>query len=100
MASSSPRCGRSVHLPIFVLDRSNRPAFAFEAEDAETARRLARSRWLVQALDDFCRTRRPRPDCHGPLSLREATDDEAALFRMRADELAEERSCCLILHLA
>ena len=84
-------------MPVFVLDLAERPAFAFEADSFDAARRITRSHWLLQALDAFCRARR-RAD-GGQLQLRCATDHETALYRDRADEFAEAETRFLIAHL-
>jgi hypothetical protein len=82
---------------IFVLDIDNQPAFAFEARDWDAAQRAVRSEWLLQALDAFCRTRRPA--ISGRLQIRDATDNEVALYRDRADEFADTTPDLLIAHL-
>lgn len=83
--------------PVFVLDMSEAPAFAFAAENLDAARHVARSDWLLRALDSFCHER--RQTAHARLTLRTATDDEAALYRDRADEFAEEATRFFIAHL-
>jgi hypothetical protein len=85
------------HMPVFVLDIAKRPAFAFEADDFDSAQQITRSHWLLQPLDTFCRMRR-RADA-GQLHLRAATDHEATLYRDRADEFAEAETRFLIAHL-
>jgi len=89
----------SDHPQVFILDMAERPVFAFEASDFEMAQRLARSQWLLQALDRFCSTRAPAQDSRGRLRLREATRDEAALYRARAEEFADATPRFLIAHL-
>jgi hypothetical protein len=83
--------------PIFVLDIAEQPCFAFEADHLNAAEQIVRSPWLLQALDEFCRARRPADG--GQLFLRAATDHEAALYRDRADEFAEAETQFLIAHL-
>jgi hypothetical protein len=85
------------HTPVFILSIAERPAFAFEADNFNAATQISRSPWLLQALDEFCRARRPADG--GQLFLRAATDHEAALYRDRADEFAEAETQFLIAHL-
>lgn len=84
-------------MSVFVLDIAEQPAFAFQADDISMAEQIARSEWLLQALDRFCRVRRPAEGRQ--LHLRAATDVEAALYRSRADEFAESEPRLLIAHL-
>jgi hypothetical protein len=84
-------------MPVFVLDLAERPAFAFAADSFDTARQITRSQSLLQALNSFCRIRRPADQAQ--LQLRAATEDEAALYRDRADEFAEPETRFLIAHL-
>ena len=90
------------HTRVFVLELARQPAFAFAADNIDMAQQLARSKWLLQALDAFCRTRRPadrRPADLGRLQLRDATRDEAAFYRDRADEFADTAPAFLVAHL-
>lgn len=83
---------------IFVLDLADEPAFAFEAADTDGAQRIARSDWLLHALDGFCRARRAAK--RGRLRLRSATPTEAAIYLDLADEFADTAPQMLIAHLA
>jgi hypothetical protein len=82
---------------IFVLDIAQRPAFAFAADSLDGARCMARSDWMLLALDRFCRVR--RPGAAGQFQLRCATDSEAAVYHDRADEFADPTAQILIAHL-
>jgi hypothetical protein len=82
---------------VFVLDIAERPAFAFAADSLDRARRMARSDWMLLALDRFCRVR--RPGAAGQFQLRCATDSEAAFYNDRADEFADPTNEVLIAHL-
>jgi len=82
---------------VFVLDVAERPAFAFAADSLDGARQMARSDWMLLALDHFCRVRRLR--AAGQFQLRCATDTEAAFYHDRADEFAGPAAEVLIAHL-
>jgi hypothetical protein len=82
---------------VFVLDIAERPAFAFAANSLDGARQMARSDWMLLALDRFCRVR--RPGAAGQFQLRCATDSEAAFYHDRADEFAAPTAEVLIAHL-
>ena len=83
---------------VFVLDIAERPAFAFAADSLDGARRMARSDWMLLALDRFCRARRPA--AAGSVRLRCATDEEATYYHDRVDEFADPTAQLLIAHLA
>jgi hypothetical protein len=82
---------------IFTLDIGGRPMFAFEAADADEARLMVRSDWLLCAVDHFCRTR--HLSVKGQLRLRVAEPDEAELYSRYADEFADSAPRRLIAHL-
>jgi len=81
--------------PVFAIDLGRHPAFVFAANDLDTAQSLVRSPRVLQAIDAFCQPRCPTQA--GRLALREATTDEAALYRARADEFADDTIFRLLL---
>ncbi|WP_315777384.1 hypothetical protein [Bradyrhizobium sp. SZCCHNR1053] len=84
---------------VFAIDLGRRPAFVFAANDHDMAQNLVRSPRLLHAIDAFCRLRRPAQAER--LALRGATDDEAAVYRDRADELADGAiSRLLLVHIS
>jgi hypothetical protein len=83
------------HPQVFAIDLGRRPAFVFAANGHDMAQSLVRSPGLLQALDTFGRLSRPAQTQR--LALRKATNDEAAIYLDRADELAEETICRLLL---
>jgi hypothetical protein len=85
--SMSAEYAQVSHGQVFVLDLGRHPAFAFATGDVEQAQGIVRSSWLLRALDAFCKR---RPLGGGRLQLRPATEAEAAIYRDRADEFAED----------
>ncbi|WP_316235361.1 MULTISPECIES: hypothetical protein [unclassified Bradyrhizobium] len=83
---------------VFAIDLGSRPAFVFAAGDQVVAQSLVQSPALLRAVDAFCRLRRPAQAER--LALREATQGEVAIYLDRADELADDAICrLLVVHL-
>ncbi|MGJ4998852.1 hypothetical protein ACQR0Z_30805 [Bradyrhizobium sp. HKCCYLS3077] len=80
---------------VFAIDLGPYPAFVFAARDHIAAQSVVRSPALLRAIDSFCRLKRPAQAER--LALREATHGETAIYLDRADELADDAVCRLLL---
>jgi hypothetical protein len=81
----------------FCACSSKRTDFAFEAENAMAAEKLAQAPWFAQALTNFSGEGRKGWNDDRPLHVRAATGAEATLYRNRCAEFAEEASQLLVV---
>jgi hypothetical protein len=73
---------------IFILSLFEGTGLAFEADSKESAEGLCRTRWFVEAVDRF-RAHKRDPSSSRCYWTRPATEVEAAMYRLVADEFAE-----------
>jgi hypothetical protein len=88
---------RQCQRPIFVLAQANGGTFAFEAENAVAAEKLAQAPSFARALTSFCDLGRKRWNDDRPWLVRAETGAEATLYRNRSAEFAEELSLLLVV---
>ncbi|MCS3566746.1 hypothetical protein M2222_009068 [Bradyrhizobium elkanii] len=82
---------------MYIVETAGSRRFAFEARSHEDAERLARAGWFVRALGRFCSKRLGAENINA--RPRAATDQEAAAFRERAAEFADEAASVLVAYL-
>jgi len=84
---------------IFTLDVANEPAFVFQAENAHAAEALVQAPRFARALGDFYAKRRKPWDVRAAVSMRPATEAEAALYQDRLAEFADVSDRVLVARL-
>jgi hypothetical protein len=88
---------RQCQRPIFVLAQASGPVFAFEAENAMVAEKLAQTPSFARALTGFCAGGHKGWNDDRPWHVRAATGAEATFYRNRSAEFAEELSQLLVV---
>jgi hypothetical protein len=82
----------------FVIEVSDRAAFAFEARSSAQAEEFTRLPWFTRALEDYCLS-----SCKMTISegfLRAATDWEASIYQDLANEFAGATNDFLVVSLS
>ncbi|WP_456782556.1 hypothetical protein [Bradyrhizobium sp. USDA 4516] len=82
---------------MYIVETTGSQRFAFEARSRDDAEGLTRSARFTRAFDGFCSKRLGAESIE--TRLRVATDQEAAAFRERAEEFADEGNGVLVAYL-
>jgi len=86
--------------PVFVLDISGRPTFAFEAKNMAEAERLVSAPSFFGSLRDFLAGRHEACSNGASIRARAASATEASIYRDLACEFADASGDVLLAHLS